>query len=209
VSWVLFHHFLHFSLLKPFIQCWELSLQEKDTPWPSQEATRETHHQPSPACDSQCECESQCEWERNQFYSATGMVCTHCDLLNRGWVPIVVSSWFNNWLFFFFFLIEVQLIYNVSGVHQSDSGFLGGLVGKESTCNVGDLGSIPGLGRSPEEGKGYPLQYSGLENSMDCIVHGIIKSQTQLSDFHFTFKLLQLHLSSYRCVSSFSDLFPL
>ena len=48
-----------------------------------------------------------------------------------------------------------------------------GSAGKESTCNVGDLGSIPGLGRSPGEGKGYPLQYSGLENSMDCIVHGV------------------------------------
>ena len=43
--------------------------------------------------------------------------------------------------------------------------FLGGSAGKESACNVGDLGSIPGLGRAPEEGKGYPLQYSGLENS--------------------------------------------
>ena len=48
---------------------------------------------------------------------------------------------------------------------------------------MGDLGSIPGLGRSPGEGKGYPLQYSGLDNSMDCIVHGVTKSQTQLSDF--------------------------
>ena len=48
-------------------------------------------------------------------------------------------------------------------------GFPGGSVGKESACNVGDLGSIPGLGRSPEEGKDYPLQYSGLENSMDSI----------------------------------------
>ena len=47
-----------------------------------------------------------------------------------------------------------------------------------------DLGSIPGLGRSPEEGKSYPLQYSGLENSMDCIVHGFTKSQTWLSNFH-------------------------
>ena len=56
--------------------------------------------------------------------------------------------------------------------------------GKESTCNAGDLGSIPGLGRSPGEGKGYPLQYSGLENSMDCIVHGVAKSRIQLSDFH-------------------------
>jgi len=49
---------------------------------------------------------------------------------------------------------------------------------------VGDLGLIPGLGRSSEEGKGYTLQYSGLENSMDCIVHGVTKSWTQLSDFH-------------------------
>ena len=48
-----------------------------------------------------------------------------------------------------------------------------------------DLGSIPGLGRSPGEGKGYPLWYSGLENSMDCIVHRVAKSQTRLSDFHF------------------------
>ena len=44
--------------------------------------------------------------------------------------------------------------------------------GKESSCNAGDLGSIPGLGRSPGEGKGYPPQYSGLENSMDCTVYG-------------------------------------
>ena len=50
---------------------------------------------------------------------------------------------------------------------------------------MGNLGSIPGLGRSPGEGKGYLLQYSGLENSMACLVHGIPKSWTQLSDFHF------------------------
>ena len=60
-----------------------------------------------------------------------------------------------------------------------------GSAGKESTCNLGDLGLIPGLGRYPGEGKAYPLQYSGLENSMDCIVHGVTKSRTQLSDFHF------------------------
>ena len=65
-------------------------------------------------------------------------------------------------------------------------GFLCGSAGKESPCNPGDLGLIPGLGRSPGEGKGYPLQYSSLENSIDCIVHGVSKSQTQLSDFHFT-----------------------
>ena len=52
---------------------------------------------------------------------------------------------------------------------------------------MGDLGLIPGLGRSPGEGKGYPLQYSGLENSMDCIVLGVTKSRTRLSDFDFHF----------------------
>ena len=61
-----------------------------------------------------------------------------------------------------------------------------GSAGKESACNVGDLGSIPGLGRSPGEGKGYVVQYSGLENSMDYIVHGVTKSQTRLNSFHFS-----------------------
>ena len=60
-----------------------------------------------------------------------------------------------------------------------------GSADKESACNARDLGSIPGLGRSPGEGKGYPLQYSGLENSVDCTVHGVAKSWTRLSDFHF------------------------
>ena len=61
-------------------------------------------------------------------------------------------------------------------------GFLCDSAGKESACNVGDL---PDLGRSPGEGKGYLLQYSGLENSMDYIVHEVMKFQTGLSDFHF------------------------
>jgi len=56
------------------------------------------------------------------------------------------------------------------------SGFPGGSAGKESACNAGELGSIPGLGRSPGKEKGYPLQYSGLENSMDCTVHEVAKS---------------------------------
>ena len=61
--------------------------------------------------------------------------------------------------------------------------------GKESTCNAGDPGSIPGSGRSPREGNGYPLQHSGLENSMDrrawrATVHGVAKSRTRLRDFH-------------------------
>ena len=63
--------------------------------------------------------------------------------------------------------------------------FPGGSAGKESVHNAGDLGLIPRLGRSPGEGNGYPLQYSGLKNSMDCLVHGIAKSWIQLSNFHF------------------------
>ena len=63
--------------------------------------------------------------------------------------------------------------------------FSGGSAGKESACNEGGLGSISRLGRCPGEGKGYPLQYSGLENSIGCIDHGVAKSLTRLSDFHF------------------------
>ena len=69
-------------------------------------------------------------------------------------------------------------------------GFPCGSAGKESARNVGDLGSIPGLGRSLGEGEGYSLQWSGLENSMDCIVHGVTKSRTRLSSFHFHFSTL-------------------
>ena len=60
----------------------------------------------------------------------------------------------------------------------------GGSAGKEPACSAGDLGLIPGLGRSPGEGNSYPLHSSGRESSMDCIVHGVAKSQTRLSDFH-------------------------
>ena len=65
-------------------------------------------------------------------------------------------------------------------------GFPGGSSDKESACNVGDLGLITGLGRSPGEGKGYPLLYSGLENYMNCTAHGVSMSWTWLRDFHFT-----------------------
>ena len=72
---------------------------------------------------------------------------------------------------------------------QTKVGIPCGSAGKESTCNAGDLGSIPGLGRSPGEGKGYPLQYSGLENSMDCIVHGVSQSVGHYwATFTFTFR---------------------
>ena len=60
-----------------------------------------------------------------------------------------------------------------------------GSASKESTYNVGDLGLIPGLGKSPGKGNSYPLQYSGLENSMGCVVQRVTKSQTRLSYFHF------------------------
>ena len=68
--------------------------------------------------------------------------------------------------------------------------FLGipcGSAGKEYACNAGDLGSIPGLESFPGEGKGYPLQYSVLDNSMNCVVHWVTKSSTQMSDFHCHF----------------------
>ena len=79
--------------------------------------------------------------------------------------------------------IQLNLVDN-TGKYQ---GFPDSSAGKESACNAGDLGSIPGLGRSPGEGKGYPLQYSGLENSMDCIVYRVTKSWTRMSDFHSSF----------------------
>ena len=77
-------------------------------------------------------------------------------------------------------------------------GFPCGSPGRESTCNAGDLSSIPGLGRSP--GEGYPQQYSGLENSMDCIVYGVTKSRTRLNGFH-SLQYLHPHSSAYHLPS--------
>ena len=74
--------------------------------------------------------------------------------------------------------------------------------GKESACNAGDPGSMPGLRRSPGEGKGYPLQCSGLENSMDCIVHGVSKSLTRLSDFHFSSGWLLTDSPNFLCIKT-------
>ena len=94
--------------------------------------------------------------------------------------------------------LVAQLVKNLPAVQETPVQFLVGKIpwrrnrlltpvflsfpcssaGKESACNVGDLDWIPELGRSPGEGKGYPLQYSGLENSMGCIVHGVTKSWT-------------------------------
>ena len=69
-------------------------------------------------------------------------------------------------------------------------GFPGSSAGKESACNSGDPNLIPGSGRSPGEGIGYSLQYSGLENSIDCIVQGVAKIWTQLNNFHLSLRSL-------------------
>ena len=79
----------------------------------------------------------------------------------------------------------MRITFNFQAMYQM--GYPCGSADKESACNEGDLGLILGLGRSFGEGKGCPLQYSGLENSMDYLVHGVAKSQTQLSNFHFHF----------------------
>ena len=123
-------------------------------------------------------------------------------------------------IFFILYLTPLipQLVKNLPAMQETPLQFLGledplekeslptpvfldfpcGSAGKESTCNAGDLGSVPGLGRPPGEGKVYPLQYSGLENSMDCIVHGVAKSQTWLSDFHFQHRIMQVFRNSFK-----------
>ena len=84
-------------------------------------------------------------------------------------------------------------IWHNTKVFSFNLGFPCGSAGKKSTSNVRDLGSSPGLGRSLGEGKGHLLQFSGLENSMDCIVHGFAKSQVRLSNFYFTSLLHLTH----------------
>ena len=91
--------------------------------------------------------------------------------------------WPKNWSFSY----SISPLNEYSELISFRTGFLCGSVGEESACNAEDLGLIPGLGRSPGKGKGYPLQYSGLENFMNYIVHGVAKSQTCLSNFYFHF----------------------
>ena len=79
-------------------------------------------------------------------------------------------------------------------------GFPDSSVGKEFACNARDTSSIPGSGRSTGEGKGYPLQYSGLENPMDCIVHGVAKSWR-----HFTSMLAMCHVHEEINLEGFSN----
>ena len=101
-----------------------------------------------------------------------------------------VSSNAGIYIFFFFTIwaiIEAPIKLIKVSIWSDKDCVPGGSDGKESVWNVGDLGSIPGLGKSPRERNGYPLQYSCLENSMDCIVQGVAKSQTWLSNLHFHF----------------------
>ena len=81
---------------------------------------------------------------------------------------------------------------NNNALIKQRQGISGDSAGKESACHEGDLGSVPGFGRSPGERKGYQLQYHGQQNSLDCTVHGIAKSGTRLSNFpNFHFKQSQ------------------
>ena len=96
-------------------------------------------------------------------------------------------------------MLSLSPFFNLHKGFPCDSG------GKESACNAGDLGSIPGLERSPGEGKACPLQYSSLDNSMDCIAQGVAKSLTWLSDFHFHFPSIQFTTSKTSIIQVFSD----
>ena len=104
------------------------------------------------------------------------------------------------------FLSREDLLEKGEATHSCILGFPCGSAGKESACSPGNRGLIPGLGRSPGEGKGYPLQYSGLENSTDCIVHGVAKSWIQLSIFHFHFFMyICIYLASVESACSAGD----
>ena len=138
-----------------------------------------------------------------------------CRREKRILVVIAVNCTFSHPSMFFQCFLIAQLVKNPPTMQETLVWFLGqedsrrrdrlpppvflgfpyGSAGKESICNVGDLGSIPGLGRSPGEAKGYPLQYPCLENPMDCIVCEVAKSQARLSDFHFHFQCF----SEMRC----------
>ena len=95
---------------------------------------------------------------------------------SQTWLSDFHFTLWGSHIFFLFFPVVAKSFH---------SGFPGGSDGKESACSAEDPGSIPELGRSAGEAIGYPLQYSGLENSMDCIVPGVTKSRTRLRDFHF------------------------
>ena len=86
--------------------------------------------------------------------------------------------------------MSTSIFFKFFSIMVSYQGFPDSLVGKESACNAEDPGLILASERSPGEGKGYPLQYSSLENSKDCTVHGVTRSWTRLSNFHFSQDML-------------------
>ena len=104
----------------------------------------------------------------------------------QGWK--IMLCYFILLLFLFFVCFCSSILLHVIFIwwqgYLTSLGFPCGSASKESTCSAGDLGSILELGRLPEEGKGYPLQHSGLEKSMDLIARGVTKSRTWLSNFH-------------------------
>ena len=114
--------------------------------------------------------------------------CFFCDLTDVGNLVSGSSAFSKSNLYIWKFSVRVLLKPSLKDFEHSLTSMVGfpcGSAHKEYICNVGYLGSIPGLGRSPGEGKTYPLQYSGLENNRDCIVCGVAKSRTRLSNFHF------------------------
>ena len=108
------------------------------------------------------------------------ILCHWCNGVNTAHTKIIMVSLLRR--------IFHSVLGNTTELNSSNyrKGFPCGSAGKESACNVGDLGLIPGLGRAPGEGNSYPLQYSALKNSMDCIVHEVAQSGTRLGDFHFS-----------------------
>ena len=110
-------------------------------------------------------------------------------LFTKVWKPDITELY---WFFFFLYIVlktREQFLESWESSYLWKKGcFTSSSAGKVSPCNVGDLGLIPGLGTSPGEGNSYPLQYSGLENSVDCTAHGVSKSQGHdWVTFTFTF----------------------
>ena len=99
-------------------------------------------------------------------------------------VVLIIASYTTSRASIHSFSGTLSIRYNPLNLSVTSTVFPGGSDGKASACSVGDPGLIPGLGRCPKEGNSYPLQYPGLENSTDCIIHGLA-SQTLLSNFHF------------------------
>ena len=120
------------------------------------------------------------------------------------WLVICISLEKSLFKYFVHFLIWFVFCWVVGVLYIFWASLVAQLVGK-STCNVGDIvSSVPGLGRSPGEGTGYPVQYSCLEDSMNGVAssatdHSVSKRQTQLSDFHFTLCILNIYLLSHIC----------